>query len=253
MKFTRHGFRELLIGTLVLVLMASALGYFVLWWVALAMFPVLIWLWAFFRDPERRVPPHPAHPARLAMVSPADGRVSDVMELEADPTLDEPCVRIGIFLSVFNAHINRSPCEGVVSGITYRRGRFFNAMDHSRASEQNESNTIVITEVGGGGRPVAVVRQIVGLIARRIICTKAVGDPVARGERVGMIKFGSRTELSVPKRLNPRVLVQPGQKVLAGADSVVEVDAFGQSRDADSDQPVLSDPEMEPFVQPTPS
>lgn len=251
MKFTRHGFRELLVGTLVLVLMAAALGYFVIWWTALLMFPVLIWLWAFFRDPHRHAPPHPKHPARYTMVAPADGRVSDVVELEADPALPEPCVRIGIFLSIFNVHINRSPCEGVVTGLTYRRGKFINAMDHTRASEENESNTIVIGPPAGPGEPMAVVRQIVGLIARRIVCSKAIGDSVERGERVGMIKFGSRTELAVPRRLNPRVLVQPGQKVLAGATPIVEVDAAGAPRA--TDEVAVNDSEMEPFVQPTPS
>lgn len=250
MKFTRHGFRELLVGTLVLVLMAAALGYFVIWWVALLMFPVLAWLWAFFRDPHRQAPPHPAHSTRQTMLAPADGRVSDVVELEADPALPEPCVRIGIFLSIFNVHINRSPCDGVVTGVTYRRGKFINAMDHSRASEENESNTIVISTPSPSNQPVAVVRQIVGLIARRIVCTKRVADPVSRGERIGMIKFGSRTELAVPRRLNPRVLVRPGQKVLAGASAIVEVDSFGSGG---QDEQRLEDSEVEPFVQPTPA
>lgn len=250
MKFTRHGFRELLIGTLVLVLMAATLGYFELWWLALLTVPVLLWLWAFFRDPERPLPAHPAgRTGRITMVSPADGKVSDVMDVDDDPVLGEPSVRVGIFLSVFNVHINRSPCDGVVTGLTYRKGKFINAMDHSKASEENESNTILIG-TADDGRPVAVVRQIVGLIARRIICTKAIGDSVERGERIGMIKFGSRTELSVPRRLNPTVLVKPGQPVRAGADVVIEVDGW-ISPEAGAD--AILDPEMEPFVQPTPS
>ncbi len=253
MKFTRHGFRELLVGTLVLVLMAATLGYFELWWLALLMVPVLLWLWAFFRDPERAIPAHPDHPeGRITMVSPADGRVSDVMELEHDPVLGEPAVRVGIFLSVFNVHINRSPCDGTVTAVNYRKGKFLNALDHSRASEENESNTIVIGEPERPDHAVAVVRQIVGLIARRIICTKAVGDPVRRGERIGMIKFGSRTELSVPRRLHPKVLVKPGHKLLAGADAVVEVDGYVGASGV-TQEPALVDSEMEPFVQPTPS
>lgn len=251
MKFTRHGFRELLIGTLVLVLMAATLGYFELWWLALLTVPVLLWLWAFFRDPERSLPGHPAgRPGRVTMVSPADGKISDVMELDQDPVLGEPSVRVGIFLSVFNVHINRSPCDGVVTGITYRKGRFINALDHSKASEENESNTVIISAAEEGASAVAVVRQIVGLIARRIICTKRIGDPVERGERIGMIKFGSRTELSVPRRLNPKVLVEVGQAVRAGSDVVIEADGW-VAPDIDAD-PVI-DPEMEPFVQPTPS
>lgn len=252
MKFTRHGFRELLIGTLVLVLMAASLGYFTLWWLALLTLPVLIWLWAFFRDPERAVPAHPR--GRLTMVSPADGTVSDVMDLESDPVLGEPSVRVGIFLSVFNVHVNRSPCDGVVTSLTYKKGRFINALDHSKASEENESNTLVIGELGEPKRAVAVVRQIVGLIARRIICSKAVGDSVERGERIGMIKFGSRTELSIPKRLHPKVLVRQGQKVRAGADAVAEVDAFGGAPgDMLQAAETVADPEMEPLVQPTPA
>ena len=250
MKFTRHGFRELLIGTLALALLAAAAGYFEFWWLILLLVPVLIWLWAFFRDPERPVPAHPAD--RLTMVSPADGKVSDVMELETDPVLGEPTVRIGIFLSVFNVHINRSPCDGVVTGVTYKKGRFINAMDHSKASEENESNTVVIAEPGAADRPVAVVRQIVGLIARRIICTKNVGDRVTRGERFGMIKFGSRTELSIPRRLNPKVLVAPGQKVRAGTDAVAEVDVYAGARPEPSPA-TMTDPEAEPLVQPTPA
>lgn len=252
MKFTRHGFKELLVGTLVLVLMASALGYFELWWLALLTLPVLIWLWAFFRDPERPIPAHAG--GRVTMVAPADGKVSDVMELESDPVIGEPSVRIGIFLSVFNVHINRSPCSGVVTEVTYRKGKFINALDHSKASEENESNTIVISEHDNPQRPVAVVRQIVGLIARRIICTKKVGDSVFRGERFGMIKFGSRTELSIPRRLNPRILVEPGQKLRAGADVVAEVDGWGDTRrDGGREAAQVHDPEMEPLVQPTPS
>ena len=139
----------------------------------------------------------------------------------------------------------------LVTGLTYRRGKFINAMDHSRASEQNESNTILISASTRPDQPMAVVRQIVGLIARRIVCTKAVGDAVSRGERIGMIKFGSRTELAVPRRLNPRVLVAPGQKVLAGATPIVEVDVVGET--GATDVAPIHDPEMEPFVQPTPS
>ena len=247
MKFTRHGFRELLGGTLVLFLLAASLGYFDLWWVALLTVPVLIWLWAFFRDPERAVPEHPT--GRMTMVSPADGKVSDVMDVENDPVIGEPAVRIGIFLSVFNVHINRAPCAGIVSDVAYKKGKFLNAMGHGAASEHNESNTITIAQdIGDGeaGRPLAVVKQIVGLIARRIIFTKHVGEHVGRGERIGMIKFGSRTELTIPRRLNPRVLVSVGQNVRGGSDAVAEVDAYTLL-------PVTADTEMEPLVQPTPA
>lgn len=251
MKFTRHGFWELLIGTLALLLFAVGTGYWTVWWIALLAVPVLLFLWAFFRDPERAIPAHPT--GRQTIVSPADGTISDIIDFEEDPILHEPTVRIGIFLSVFNVHVNRSPCDGVVKQVIYRKGKFLNALDHSKASEHNESNTIVLVEPGDREKPVAVVKQIVGLIARRIICTKVENDSVARGERIGMIKFGSRTELSVPKRLNPKILATVGQKVRGGADVLLEVDAFSTPACNDPTDAALHDPELEPLVRPTPA
>ena len=128
LRVTRHGFREMLIGSVALVLTAFVLGYFSYWWLALLLVPVLVWLFAFFRDPERVLPDE-----QHAMVSPADGTVSDVTEVDNDPLLGGPGVRVGIFLSVFNVHVNRSPCDGKVLSITYRKGKFINAMKHGEA------------------------------------------------------------------------------------------------------------------------
>jgi phosphatidylserine decarboxylase len=210
---TRHGTREMLIGSVVLAIVAFGLG----WWhwpLSLIVIPVLIWLFAFFRDPERAIPVE-----QNTMVSPADGKVSDVTELENDPLLGGPAVRVGIFLSVFNVHVNRSPCDGVVADVVYKKGKFINAMSHAAASDENESNTIVLREPTSG-KPVAVVRQIVGLIARRIICTVRSGDRVERGQRIGMIKFGSRTELTIPKWLEPTVKVKEGDTVHGAMDVI---------------------------------
>jgi phosphatidylserine decarboxylase len=195
LPLTRHGFREMLIGSVVLLIVAVGLG---LLWLPFALFviPVLIWLFAFFRDPHRVVPTD-----QHAMVSPADGTVSDITELENFELLGGPCVRIGIFLSVFNVH----------------------AMSHARASEENESNTIVLAEPTAGEKRVAVVKQIVGLIARTIVFTAGKGDLLERGERIGMIKFGSRTELYIPGWLKPTVSVDIGQSVRAGADIVARL------------------------------
>src|SRR5688500_3335725 len=213
---TRHGFKEMLIGTFVLAAVAVGLGY--AWWpLALPILPVLIWLFAFFRDPNRPIPAE-----QHVMVSPADGTVSDITELPNYDLLGGPAVRVGIFLSVFNVHINRSPCDGKVIKVEYKKGKFINAMSHNQASEENESNTVVLAEPASD-RPIAVVKQIVGLIARRIIFTAKVGDMLKRGERIGMIKFGSRTELYVPKWLEPQVKVQIGQTVRGGADVVIEL------------------------------
>lgn len=214
---TRHGFREMLIGSVVLAAIAAVLG--LAWWpLALIVVPVLIWLFAFFRDPERQIPSE-----QHIMVSPADGTVSDITELPSFELLNgEPALRVGIFLSVFNVHINRSPCDGKVTKVIYKKGKFINAMSHSRASDENESNTVVLAEPDTG-KPIAVVKQIVGLIARRIVFTAREGDAIRRGERIGMIKFGSRTELYVPMSLAPRVKVTVGQTVRGGADVIVEL------------------------------
>ena len=242
MPLTRHGFWELLIGTVVLLALAAGLGIGIAWWFAILIcLPVLVWLFAFFRDPERHLPDHET--GRISYVSPADGKVSDVTEVDDDPVIGEPAVRVGIFLSVFNVHVNRAPCDGIVREVKYKKGKFINALDHNQASEHNESNTIVLDDVKG--RPVAVVKQIVGLIARRIVCTKDVGDAVERGERIGMIKFGSRTELTIPKRLHPRVTVEPGQKVRGGADVLAVVDA--------DEATVEGETELQPLVPATPT
>ncbi|HWE02579.1 MAG TPA: phosphatidylserine decarboxylase [Tepidisphaeraceae bacterium] len=213
---TRHGAREMLIGTVALVVVASVAGHF-LWWLSLLFIPILVWLFAFFRDPARLIPTDES-----VMVSPADGKVSDITEVADDPHLGGPAVRIGIFLSVFNVHVNRSPCDAKVLTTIYKEGKFINAMDHSRASDENESNTVVLGEPQSE-KPVAVVKQIVGLIARRIVFTGKVGDLLGRGQRIGMIKFGSRTELSIPKWLEPQVTVQIGQTVRGGADVVARL------------------------------
>lgn len=204
----------MLIGSIVLLGMGAALGWVFTPWLALIIVPVLIWLFAFFRDPNRAVAAE-----QHAMVSPADGTVSDITEIDSDPLLGTPAVRVGIFLSVFNVHINRSPCDGRVLKVIYKKGKFINAMSHGKASEQNESNTVVLAEPGGE-RPIAVVKQIVGLIARRIIFSAREGDALQRGERMGMIKFGSRTELYIPRWLNPQIKVKVGDKVRGAADVI---------------------------------
>jgi phosphatidylserine decarboxylase len=213
---TRHGLREMLIGTVVLAVLAFGLKL-VFWPLAILVLPVLIWLFAFFRDPERAVPVD-----QDVMVSPADGKVSDITEIEHDALLGGPAIRVGIFLSVFNVHINRSPCDGKVIKKDYKKGKFLNAMNHKGASDENESNTIVLGE-STSGKPVAVVKQIVGLIARRIIFPGDIGDTFKRGDRIGMIKFGSRTELTVPKWLEPTVQVKVGQTVHGASDVIFKL------------------------------
>jgi phosphatidylserine decarboxylase len=213
LPLTRHGFRELLIGSIVLLLLAGGLGY-INPFLSLIILPVIVFLFAFFRDPERAIPIE-----QHAIVSPADGKVSDITEIAFDPLIQGPAVRIGIFLSVFNVHVNRSPCDGRVIAINYKKGKFIDARRHNEASDENESNTIVLAEPNGD-RPIAVIKQIVGLIARRIVCTTMVGESIERGQRIGMIKFGSRTEVTLAKFLEPRVNVTVGQTVRGAADVI---------------------------------
>ncbi len=218
----------MLIGTLLLAAVSVGLGV-IFWPLALLVLPIWIWLLAFFRDPERPVPTDVN-----AMVSPADGVVSDIIEIENDELLGGPAIRVGIFLSVFNVHINRAPCDGRVINVVYKRGKFVNAMSHGKASEENECNTLVLAEASGE-RPIAVVKQIVGLIARRIVCTAPTGTSLKRGQRFGMIKFGSRTELYIPRWLHPEVHVRVGQKVHGAADVIATVKWAGNTAAGASD------------------
>ncbi len=215
LRFTKHGLWEMIIGTIALALIGAGLAL-VHWSLAIIPFAVWVWLMAFFRDPERPMPGD-----RDTWVSPADGLVSDITEIENDPLLGGPAVRVGIFLSVFNVHVNRSPCDAKVIRTIYKEGKFLNALKHDDASHQNESNTILLGD--DTGRPIAVVKQIVGLIARRIINTATEGTTVTRGQRIGMIKFGSRTELVIPKWLNPQIRVKVGQKVRGCCDVIATV------------------------------
>lgn len=159
----------------------------------------------FFRDPERAIPS-----GEGVIVSPADGRVVGIETVDRVPFLDGPAQRISIFLSIFDVHINRAPIEGKVTWRQYNPGRFLPA-NVPKASLDNEQNSIGIED---GGYKV-MVRQIAGIIARRIVCWVDPGQTVARGERFGLIRFGSRTDLFLP--LSAKVAVTVGQKVQGGS------------------------------------
>jgi phosphatidylserine decarboxylase len=158
-------------------------------------------LW-FFRDPERMIPDSPG-----AIVSAADGKVTDVASILVD---GKPVTRISIFLSVFDVHVNRSPIAGTIRNVRYQRGSFLNAMNE-KCAELNEQNIVILE---GEGQTV-IFKQIAGLLARRIVFNKKVGDFVRRGERVGMIKFGSRTDVLVDPAA--RVDVKKGDRVKGGS------------------------------------
>ncbi|MFA9476802.1 phosphatidylserine decarboxylase [Phycisphaerales bacterium AB-hyl4] len=179
------------------------------WWLSVLVVIATVALVLFFRDPHRRVPTQ-----RGAVVAPADGRVSSVHRVEHFEPFDEPAVCIRIFLSVLDVHINRSPCHGEVVSITHKPGKHLNALNPDSA-EVNESNLLVMVHPIRR-QPVAAVRQVAGLLARTIVCAAEVGKVLQRGERIGIIKLGSTTELYLPESLGPEVQVQQGQKVLAG-------------------------------------
>ncbi len=231
MILARDGLRELLLSSLTLGLGGSlaaeaAITGSPLWWLAAG--PLLaLWLFtlAFFRDPHRTIP---ADPDRL--VSPADGTVTEVTRLPDCEGFKGPALRIGIFLSLFNVHINRSPCAGRVIRTDYRPGEFLDAR-HPESGIRNEAMTIRIEPNAGVPGPI-IVRQIAGLLARRIVCRVAAGDRVTRGGRFGLIKFGSRTELILPDRPEVRAVVRVGDRVRGGSSVLVRVE-MNRSHQAD--------------------
>jgi phosphatidylserine decarboxylase len=181
-------------------------------WLAVVPFVLLIWLISFFRNPLRRIPDDPR-----AIVSPADGLVVDVTQLAHYDFIGGPAVRIGIFLSIFNVHINRAPLAGRVVELHYHPGEFLNAL-RPESAERNEFMWIGFEQIDPPSRRFAV-RQISGMLARRIVCTLQPGQTVTRGEIFGMIKLGSRTELILPADA-AEATVQPGDLVRAGSHVV---------------------------------
>jgi phosphatidylserine decarboxylase len=173
-----------------LCMLFSAASLFVLW---------------FFRNPERKIPEDPQF-----VLSPADGRVLKIEEIDGNDMLQGRCKKISIFMSVFNVHVNRMPCTGRVKDIRYRKGKFFSA-NLDKASELNESNAVLIET---DDKKEILTIQIAGLIARRIVCWIKEGMEATRGERFGLIRFGSRLEVFLP--LETEVLVKRGDKVRAG-------------------------------------
>ncbi len=187
------------------LLAAGVIAWLAAWPYAI---PVLLlgafFLW-FFRDPERQVPQ--AAGGLVPVVSPGDGKVTDVSVVTAN---DIARNRISIFLSVFDVHVNRSPIAGVIRDVRYQSGKFLNAMG-AQSAEENEQN---IVAVEGDGR-VVIFKQIAGLIARRIVFNFRVGDKVACGERVGLIKFGSRVDVLFDR--DAAIQVKVGDRVKGGA------------------------------------
>lgn len=209
---TSYAVREIVVfgglGIIVTAFVAWVAG--ALWPVAALPLAITVWAFSFFRDPERRIP----QGDRL-LLSPADGRITHIETIDTPDELGGAgqSLRISIFLSVFNCHLNRAPCASRVEQILYREGRYLNALNAESAKE-NEQNLVILKAESAGVR--ILVRQVSGAIARRIVCRTALGQTLAAGQRFGMIKFGSRTDLVVPTTAPVDVCVKVGDRVKAG-------------------------------------
>jgi phosphatidylserine decarboxylase len=181
-------------------------------WCWLAIVPVVffVWLVSFFRDPKRTIPDGPN-----LIIAPADGLVTDITPLAHYDYLNGPAIRVGIFLSIFNVHINRAPLSGRVLDTHYQPGKFLNAQ-RPESSDENEFMWIGFETLDSPTRRFAV-RQISGMLARKIVCILQPGSTITRGEKFGMIKLGSRTELIVPADA-VQIHIRVGDKVKAGSD-----------------------------------
>jgi len=175
---------------------------------------ILIWGLTFFRDPSRAVPAD-----KNLLLAPADGKVTDIEIVNENDFIGGAALRIGIFLSIFDVHINRAPCDVRVERIAYKKGRYRNAMN-PESGRVNESNDLGLVRTDSPKERL-IVRQISGAIARRIVCQISQGQELAGGEKFGMIKLGSRTELYVPAREDAKCLVKIGDKVKAGLSPLV--------------------------------
>jgi len=222
LRLARPGLAEVVIFSLLFLVLAMPLALVALsypaWWAPLgALLVVWLWMISFFRDPERVIPSDPH-----ALLSPADGTVTFVGEVPDADFPEGKAFRISIFLSIFNVHVNRIPRSGRVVAVRYFRGAFLDAR-HPECAARNEQLWVDIEETGSG-RPLRV-KQVSGAIARRIVCLLRVGEEVRAGDRFGMIKFGSRTEVLLPVSAATEVLVKLGDKVKGGASVLCRIDS----------------------------
>jgi len=187
-------------------LVAGGAAFQLHWYLSAAVLVFLaLFVFSFFRDPDRVIPPEPG-----AVVSPADGRVVVVTEEE---NAGRPGQRLSVFLAIWNVHVNRAPASGTITNLDYRPGKFLAAM-RERASLENEQNVFTLSTEAGE----MVFKQIAGLIARRVVSWKRPGEPVLRGERIGLVRFGSRVDVWLPK--GAEILVKTGEHVKGGSSLI---------------------------------
>jgi len=207
LKIHREGYAFIAIFVAV-----NLLAFLFATWLGWLLLPITLWCVAFFRDPERQAPQEPG-----LIICPADGKLLPIVDAVPPAELGmgaSPRPRLSIFMNVFNVHVNRNPVSGHVIALAYRAGKFFNA-SFDKASIHNERMSIRLRPEGESGesRDLAVV-QIAGLVARRIVCDLAQGEGVHRGNRFGIIRFGSRVDVYLPP--GTEILVQPGMTTRAG-------------------------------------
>jgi phosphatidylserine decarboxylase len=214
MRFAPEGWPFIVIGWAVAGLtLAAALRWGGWWWAPLVIIAVLaVWLLVFFRDPARTGPRSDS-----VVIAPADGVIVSVVDTDEPAYLKAPAVRVSIFMSVFDVHVNRYPVSGTVQYRHYNPGKFLHAAK-DKASLDNEQSSVGIA----GPHGLVLVRQIAGSIARRIVTDGHVGDRVSQGERLGMIRFGSRVDVFLPASAHPASRVKVGDRVSAGASVLAE-------------------------------
>jgi phosphatidylserine decarboxylase len=193
--------------------------------VSIVFWIIALFVLQFFRDPPRLAPDSPA-----AVLSPADGRVVAV-EAVRDPYADRDALKISVFMNVFNVHSNRSPVDGQVQDVQYFGGKFFNAA-LDKASLENERNAMVLRTASG---QLVTAVQVAGLVAKRILCYAGKGDSLARGQRYGFIRFGSRVDVYLPPESRPRVAL--GDKVSATSTVLADLPAAGSGTAGSHVQP----------------
>lgn len=215
---TPDGFGVILASTLLLVALGGLASMFTAWaWPAV----IIVWVWvvAFFRDPAREI-------ARRAdiLYAPADGRITEVVELDHHDLIRGPCHRVRIFMGLFSTHINRMPCAASVRSIEFRPGKFVSATK-PKSAKLNESNTLILAPQAPFAGPM-MLRQIAGIVARTIVCHARVGQAFESGERFGMVKFGSGSELVIPRQDGLKILVSVGDSVKAGLTEIAKLDTI---------------------------
>ena len=217
---TRYGLPQVLVFPLIVLIVMITLAVFlhckpVLIPLEIILFFVLVWMLSFFRNPQRNITID-----ENMLFSPADGTITDISTVE-DSILGEKALRIGMFLSIFNVHLNRVPCSVSIEKVQYNKGKFINAMS-PESSKINESNDVIMVRLNEP-KDRLLVRQVSGAIARHIVCEAKEAGEFRQGETFGMIKFGSRTELYIPLPIDNRfeTTVKIGDKVRAGLTPLV--------------------------------